>query len=88
MFEFMKDLSVVPPLMEGPYYNEKEPDKEMIAERERYVQATKNAEMARQLDSKLSETLDNWSTQNLAHAVWLYSEGRIGYYSCIFDSFT
>lgn len=86
--EFFKDLSIVPPVMDGPFYREQQSDQEKIAERKRYVQAVKERERARQLDSRLSETLDNWNTQNLAHAIWLYLEGRIGFYSRIIDSFT
>ncbi|OAL56704.1 hypothetical protein IQ07DRAFT_674857 [Pyrenochaeta sp. DS3sAY3a] len=88
LVEFIKDLSIVPPVMDGPFYREKRSDQEITAERRRYIQAIKEGERARQLDSKLSETLENRHTQNLAHAIWLYSEGRIGYYSRIFDSFT
>jgi hypothetical protein len=82
--EFIKDLSIVPPLMDGPFYKE---NPEKIAERTRYIEAIKEGERVRQLDNKLSETLDNRNIQNLADAIWLYSEGRIGYYSCIFDLF-
>jgi hypothetical protein len=88
MVEFIKDLSIIPPLMDGPFYRKKQSDQEIIAERKRYIQAIKEGERVKQLDSRLSETLGDANTQNLAHAIWLYSEGRIGYYSRMFDLFT
>lgn len=87
MVEFIKDLSIVPPVMDGPLYHEDESDLEMLAERKRYVQVVQEMEEARQLDNKLSKTLGDCSTQNLTHAIWLYLEGRIGFYSSIFEQF-
>jgi hypothetical protein len=71
-------------VMEGQYYKE---NKDKLNERDYYLQAVKNAEAADQFDNKLSEILSNQTTQNLAHAFWLYSDGRIGYYSKIFELF-
>ena len=85
MVEFIKELSTVPPVMDEPFYNEKN---EIIAERKMYIQAIKDAERVKQLDSRLSETLDDENIQNLAQAIWLYPDGRIGFYSRIFDVFT
>jgi hypothetical protein len=85
--EPIKDLTIVPPVMDGSFYCEKQSDQEKVAEREGYIQAIKDGESERQLDHKLSETLDNRHTQNLAQAIWLFSEGRIGYYSRILDAF-
>ncbi|KAF2865942.1 hypothetical protein BDV95DRAFT_651482 [Massariosphaeria phaeospora] len=82
--EVIKDLSIVPRLLDGPFYREKQSDQEMMADRKRYIQAIKEGERA----SRVSETLDSWNTQNFAHAIWLYSDGRIGYYSRIFELFT
>lgn len=87
MVEFIKDLSIVPPVMDGPLYHEEESDLEMLAERKRYIQAVQEVEEARQLDNKLSETLGDCRTQNLTHAIWLYLEGRIGFYSGICELF-
>lgn len=88
MVEFIKDLSIVSPLMDGPFYCKKQSDQETIAEWKRYIQAIKEWERVKQLDSKLSETLGDGNIQNLAQVIWLYLEGRIGYYSSIFDLFT
>jgi hypothetical protein len=88
MVEFIKNLSIVPPLMDGSFYRKKQSDQDIEAERKMYITAIKHGERAGQLDSKLSETLENWKTQNLAQAMWLYPDGRIGYYSRIIDLFT
>ncbi|KAF2753263.1 hypothetical protein EJ05DRAFT_458272 [Pseudovirgaria hyperparasitica] len=87
MVEFIKDLSIVPPVMDGPLYNETESDRELLAERKRYIEVIQTWERVRQLDSKLSTVLDHWNTQSLAHAIWLYLEGRIGFYTDVFKSF-
>jgi hypothetical protein len=84
--EFIKDLTIVPPIMSGQFYKE-ELVREKLAERERYLQTVKEKEAARQTDNKLSETLGNRRTQDLAHAFWLYSDGKIGFYSSIFEPF-
>jgi hypothetical protein len=72
MVEFIKDLSIVPPVMDGPLYREEESDREMFAERRSYIEVVKKLEKARQLNNKLSMVLSDWKTQNLAHAIWLY----------------
>ncbi|KAJ4286505.1 hypothetical protein N0V90_013205 [Kalmusia sp. IMI 367209] len=87
LVEFIKDLSIVPPVLDGPLYREEESDREIFAERARYVEVVKQMEQTRDLDSKLSAALGDWKVQNLAHAVWLYQDGRIGFYSSIFDLF-
>jgi hypothetical protein len=87
LVEFIKDLSVVPPVMDGPLYHEEESDREILTARREYIEAVQKMEKARQLDNKLSTTLSNWCTQNLAHAIWLYHEGRIGFYTSIFKLF-
>jgi hypothetical protein len=87
MVELIKGLSMVPPLLNGHFYRAGKSEQEKIAERKRYIQAIKDGERARQLDSKLSETLDDSETRNLAQAMWLYLDGKIGYYSRIIDSF-
>jgi hypothetical protein len=84
--EFIKDLTIVPPIMSGHFYKE-ELAREKLAERDRYLQIVKEKEAARQTDNKLSETLGNRRTQDLAHAFWLYSDGKIGFYSSIFEPF-
>jgi hypothetical protein len=83
IIEMIKELTVVPPALDGAFYREKQSD--VIAERKGYIQAIKDGERAMQLDNRLSETLDNGNTQNLAHTFWLFSDGRIGYYSNIID---
>jgi hypothetical protein len=62
MVEFIKDLSIVPPVMDGPLYREEESDREIVAERGRYIEFVQKMEKARQLDSKLSTTLGDWKT--------------------------
>lgn len=86
--EFPKDLSIVPPVMDGPFYRENASSREMMADRKRYVEVVRSLEEAKQLDSSLSQTLDDWATQNLAHAIWLHPDGRIGFYSDIFNLFS
>jgi hypothetical protein len=87
LVEFIKDLSIVPPVMDGSLYHEEESDREILTERREYIEAVRKMEKMRQLDNKLSTTLSDWSTQNLAHAIWLYLEGRIGLYTSIFKLF-
>tara|TARA_R110002003_G_scaffold88_9_gene7113 strand:+ start:2043 stop:2675 length:633 start_codon:yes stop_codon:yes gene_type:complete len=86
--EFIKDLCIVPPVMDGPLYCEDESDRETLAARKRYISVVKTQEDAKQLDSKLSRALDDRSTQNFAHAFWLYQDGRIGFYTDVFNSFS
>jgi len=81
LVEFIKDLSTVPPVMDGPLYRKDESDREKDAERTRYIKVVKEMEEVRHLDSKLSMTLSDKNTQNLASAIWLYRDGRIGFYS-------
>lgn len=87
MVEFIKDLSIVPLVMDGPLYCEEESDREKFAERIRYIEVVKKTEKALQLDSKLSMAFGDQNTQNLASAIWLYSDGRIGFYSSVFKPF-
>ena len=67
--------------MDGPLYRKDESDREKDAERTRYIKVVKEMEEVRHLDSKLSMTLSDKNTQNLASAIWLYRDGRIGFYS-------
>jgi hypothetical protein len=87
MVEFIKDLSIVPPVMDGPLYREDESDREKFADRMRYIEVVEKTEMARHLDSKLSTVFGDRNTQNLASAIWLYLDGRIGFYSGVFEPF-
>ncbi|KAH7061876.1 hypothetical protein BKA63DRAFT_429851 [Paraphoma chrysanthemicola] len=86
--EFIKDLCIVPSVMDGPLWSEVESDREMLADRKRYISVVKTQEDAKQLDHKLSQALDDWSTQNFAHAFWLYEDGRIGFYTDVLNSFS
>ncbi|KAI0619222.1 Protein kinase-like domain protein [Pyrenophora tritici-repentis] len=83
MLEFIKDLCIVPHQMDGPLYCKNEWDQEVLDERKKYVQVIKRQEARRQLDQRVSETLEDDSTQDLAQAVWLYSEGKIGFYTSL-----
>jgi hypothetical protein len=87
MVEFIKDLSIVPPVMYGPLYHENEEDRETLAERRKYVEVVRKMEKARQLDNNISTVLGDWNTQNLAHAIWLFLEGKIGFYTSIIKLF-
>lgn len=87
MVKFIKDLSIVPPVMDGPLYCEEESDREKFAERTRYIEVVKKTEKALHLDSKLSIAFGDRNTQNLASAIWLYFDGRIGFYSSVFELF-
>jgi hypothetical protein len=87
MVEFIKDLTIVPPVMDGPLYREKDSYQDKLAERARYVQIVERMENAQQLDNKLSKSLSDWNTQNLAQAIWLYNDGRIGFYTHVLDLF-
>jgi hypothetical protein len=86
MVEFMKDLSIIPPMMDGPLYHE-DSHREVFADRMKYIEVVKKTEHGLHLDSKLSTTFENWNTQNLASAIWLYPDGRIGFYSSVLESF-
>jgi Ser/Thr protein kinase RdoA (MazF antagonist) len=81
MVEFIKDLAIVPPVIDGPVYHEEDSDREVLADRRKYIEAVQEIEKRQQLDNKLSTVLSNWNTQNLAHALWLYLDGKIGYYT-------
>ncbi|KAH8727750.1 kinase-like domain-containing protein [Phaeosphaeriaceae sp. PMI808] len=87
MVEFMKNLTIVPPVMDGSLYCEKESDQIKRAEQKRYIQVVQETEGARQMDNKLSETLSDEKTQSLAQAIVLYEEGRIGFYCRVFELF-
>jgi hypothetical protein len=86
MVEFIKDLTVVPLEMEGPYYCEGDYNWKLSAERKAYLEVIKKTEGDKQLDNKLSTVLGDQRSQNLAQACRLYLDGRIGYYTSIFSS--
>ncbi|KAH9212833.1 hypothetical protein DL95DRAFT_463659 [Leptodontidium sp. 2 PMI_412] len=85
--EFAKDISIVPPAIDGSFYCENEATRQMIAERRNYVELVRKAEKARQFDGNLSTTLGDSNVQNLAHAIWLYEDGRIGFYTKVLEAF-
>ncbi|KAI0398907.1 kinase-like protein [Xylaria palmicola] len=87
LVEFAKGLSIVPPAMDGPLYREDEVRRQLLAERMKYVELAKDAEKARGLDNCLSAILEDSNAQHFAHALWLYEDGRIGYYGAILDAF-
>jgi hypothetical protein len=67
--------------MDGPLYHEREADREKSAARKQYIEVVKEMERVRHLDSKLSMALSDETTQALASAIWLYRDGRVGFYS-------
>lgn len=85
MVEFAKELLIVPAAMDGPLYCEDEETLQRLAERDGYVKMVREAEVARGLDSCLSTVLRDPDVQNLAHAIWLYKGGRIGFYDRVLD---
>ncbi|KAF1913677.1 hypothetical protein BDU57DRAFT_596980 [Ampelomyces quisqualis] len=66
IFELIKKLAIVTPVLDGAFYRETQSD--IIVERKGYIQAIKDGERAMQFDNRLSETLENGTTQDLAHA--------------------
>jgi hypothetical protein len=87
LVECIKDLSIVSSVMDGPLCCEVEPDRERLAERGKYIEVVKEMEITLKLDSNLSMVLSDWKTLNLAHASCLYPDGRVGFYSDIFELF-
>lgn len=85
MVEFTKELLIVPSAMDGPLYYEDDESRQRLAERDEYVKMVREAEAARELDSCLSTVLGDSDVQNLAHAMWLYKGGRIGFYDRVLD---
>ncbi|KAK3365402.1 hypothetical protein B0H63DRAFT_498264 [Podospora didyma] len=80
LVEFTKELSIVPPEMDGPLYKASEFELAMTCFRKQHVELVRGSEEARQVDGKLSAVLYDKEVQALAHAFWLYEDGRIGYY--------
>ena len=85
MVEFAKDLSIVPPAMDGPLYYEDEATRRQLVERGEYIGLARQAETSRGLDDRLSATLADSALQHFAHATWLYKDGRIGFYCDVLD---
>lgn len=81
LVEFTKELSIVPPVMDGPLYQETESTTAIGLARTEYVSLVRVAEHKRRLDANLSTILSDKEVQALAHAFWLYGEGRIGFYN-------
>jgi hypothetical protein len=80
LVEFNKQLSIVPPAMDGPLFKETEQRKAMELARAEYVKLVQTAEEEHHLDTMLSAILSDECVQAFAHAFWLYGEGRIGFY--------
>ncbi|GAO18653.1 hypothetical protein UVI_02064280 [Ustilaginoidea virens] len=87
MVEFPKNITLVPPVMDGSSYREDESERDCRLEQKRYVEVVKEAEGARQMDGKLSDALGDENSQNLGQALWLWADGRIGYYSRVLELF-
>ncbi|KAG8156786.1 hypothetical protein KVR01_013391 [Diaporthe batatas] len=80
LVEFNKELSIVPPVMDGPLYRDTESDIAMRLARAEFVKTVREAEERRRSDKKLSDVLADEEVQALSHAFWLYGDGRIGFY--------
>jgi hypothetical protein len=85
LVEFTKQLSIIPPAMDGPLYKETDYDKAMNLARGEYLKLVQMAEKKRHLDTKLSSVLCDEGIQAFAHAFWLYGEGRIGFYDAVLE---
>ncbi|KAI9146760.1 putative RNA-directed DNA polymerase from transposon BS [Paramyrothecium foliicola] len=84
--ELAKDISTVPPELDGPLYRKTEEKLQKLKEQEEYIQLVSKAEVARGLDNKVSRVLADLRTQKLAQAIWLYEiDGRIGFYGRVLD---
>ncbi|POR37508.1 Putative serine/threonine-protein kinase gdt2 [Tolypocladium paradoxum] len=86
MVEFAKELSIVPPAMDGQLYDEIEA-RLRLAERRKYIGLTRQAETAHGLDNCLSTTLEDLDLQHFAHAMWLHADRRIGLHTGDLDEF-
>lgn len=71
LVEFAKDLSIVPPAMNGPLSQEIESEFAMRLAHAEYVKLVRAVEQGRQLDSKVSTLLCDEQVQALVHAFWL-----------------
>jgi hypothetical protein len=87
LVEFIKELTILPPLMSGPFHEDDEEWRENLEDRRKYVEVVREIEKVRRVDGKLSTTLSDWNTQNLASTIWLYGAGKMGLYSEIFKLF-
>jgi aminoglycoside phosphotransferase (APT) family kinase protein len=86
LVEFNKQLSVVPPAMDGPLFRYTEWDKAMELARVEYVELVQRAEEKRGYDNQLSTVLSDEPIQAFAHAFWLYGDGRIGFYDRVLEN--
>ncbi|KND93772.1 hypothetical protein TOPH_01934 [Tolypocladium ophioglossoides CBS 100239] len=73
--------------MDGTYYCEDEANLQRLVERRKYIELDRQAETARGFDSSLSATLEDEDVQHFAHAIWLYEDGRIGFYYDVLGAF-
>ncbi|KAL1844701.1 hypothetical protein VTK73DRAFT_1999 [Phialemonium thermophilum] len=80
LVEFNKELSIVPPALDGPLYQETESSVAARHARAEFVNTVRGMEERRQLDTRLSAVLADEEVQAFSHAFWLYGEGRIGFY--------
>lgn len=85
LVEFAKDLSIIPPAMDIPSQKQVNMDGERLIDRGNYVGLVKRAEEARGVESCLSATLGNTTTQQLASSMRLYEEGRVAFYGTVLD---
>jgi len=80
LVEFIKDLRVVPPAMNGPSYQESLSACQKRDKQRTYVKYVRETEEKQLLDSTLSLVLSNSAVQDFAHAFWLWHEGKSGFY--------
>ncbi|KAK4032226.1 hypothetical protein C8A01DRAFT_41338 [Parachaetomium inaequale] len=80
LVEFNKQLSIVPPAMDGPLFKRTEWWMAMEGARTEYVRLVQRAEEERGFDNRLSTILSDGNVQAFAHAFWLYGDGCIGFY--------
>jgi hypothetical protein len=94
LVEFPRFLETVPFPMDASWnYDDNgqplnEDTRRRWQERKEYVEKVDSAEVSKQIDNKLSVTLDNHDVQNLAYAVRVYIDpGKLGLYDKVLETF-
>ncbi|KAI9748692.1 MAG: acetyl-CoA synthetase [Chaenotheca gracillima] len=89
--DFPLTLLQVPAPMDAPWnYDEEgvptdEAERKKLEDRKEYVAAVRRAEFRRELPSMLSDILNDAQKQNVATAMRLYVDGKMGLYSKVLD---
>ena len=78
-------MTVVPAIVDGPFYKEDERTIEMRLARREYVERVKRMEGEKGLHGRLSEVLGDEEVQGLAKLFGCGGDGRIGFYGGAVD---